>query len=263
MAGDEKVWVEAEQHGAGAVVLTLVDVAKRRRIYQKYGNHNVNTVIEQLQHFPMQFLERLRQGYPVRFKMYESAFEKMVTGKLSAPSRGEADFEGAGDDTDTSHRYEVVVGNIGTVIRTNDAAKAHRAFIEYRRQSVEGEGRAAGESVVWMRDDEVYKEHAGEQSEAGFRGHEDESDEEPPTQDDLNNNAVIYEVRRGYALVIDGKTIEEFTTRQHEVPQDAAFQYARAWMDKNKYWPNLYFVNERGNIELMDHQTGAFIRGWA
>lgn len=54
--------------------------------------------------------------------------------------------------------YQVIVGNIGTVVNTNDHTEASRAFHEYVRQANTGYGRAAGESVVFMRGDEVISE---------------------------------------------------------------------------------------------------------
>jgi hypothetical protein len=100
----------------------------------------------------------------------------------------------------------------------------------------------------------------------GLRGDDifdaDDDDEDEFEQEELETNAVVQETRGGYELIIDGKLIEKFTSKKYDSPLEAAFQYARMWMNKNKYWPNLYFVNERGNVDLIDHQTGKIIRGW-
>ncbi len=57
--------------------------------------------------------------------------------------------------------HSVVVGNIGMVTHTGTYAESEKAFSEYRKQSVTEYGRAAGESVTWFRDGEIYKEHVG------------------------------------------------------------------------------------------------------
>ncbi len=75
--GEEKVWVEAEQDGK-TVVLTLKDVAVRRQLVQDRGKHNVRTSLSKIKNFPPQLVERLEQGYPIKFKMYQSAYEEML-----------------------------------------------------------------------------------------------------------------------------------------------------------------------------------------
>lgn len=47
-------------------------------------------------------------------------------------------------------------------------------------------------------------------------------------------------------------------------PPDAdkqRLQLTRAWMDQHKFFPNIWHVNERGNIELVDPRTGNFLGG--
>ena len=56
----------------------------------------------------------------------------------------------------------IIVGNIGVVYDGSDSEQARKTFIEYRGQSESDYGRASGESVVWMRDGEIYQEHEGE-----------------------------------------------------------------------------------------------------
>jgi hypothetical protein len=51
--------------------------------------------------------------------------------------------------------YEVIVGNIGTVVETNNPIVARAAYGEYKRQSQSGYGRAANEPVVVLKDGEV------------------------------------------------------------------------------------------------------------
>lgn len=57
-------------------------------------------------------------------------------------------------------QYSVIVGNIGTVY-TGDGTNARRHFSEYRAQSKNGIGRAAGENVTILHNNEIIKEFVG------------------------------------------------------------------------------------------------------
>jgi len=49
------------------------------------------------------------------------------------------------------NKYQVIVGNIGTVYDGNWAIMAKKVYKEYYEQSKDGYGRAAGESVtLWV-----------------------------------------------------------------------------------------------------------------
>ena len=58
-------------------------------------------------------------------------------------------------------RYEVIVGNIGTVYDGNDLAEANRKFDTYVEQSKSGRGRAGGEDVTIMTNGEPTREFEG------------------------------------------------------------------------------------------------------
>ena len=60
------------------------------------------------------------------------------------------------------HRYEVVVGNVGTVVETEDSTAAQMVFDEYVQMSENGHGRASGESVVMLEDGDLVAEYIGE-----------------------------------------------------------------------------------------------------
>lgn len=62
--------------------------------------------------------------------------------------------------------YEVSVGNIGTVYLGNDEADAEGEYDDYVERSKEGLGRAGGEAVVLMKDNEIWKEHQGSLAES-------------------------------------------------------------------------------------------------
>lgn len=57
------------------------------------------------------------------------------------------------------NRFEVIVGNIGTVYDGPSQSTAWLAFEEYVSQSTEGKGRASGEAVYCICDDDVLWEH--------------------------------------------------------------------------------------------------------
>jgi len=61
------------------------------------------------------------------------------------------------------HRYEVIVGNIGTVYQGSSKLFALRRFNEYRNLSDIGYGRASEESITMLTDDEITAEHIGAQ----------------------------------------------------------------------------------------------------
>lgn len=60
------------------------------------------------------------------------------------------------------HAYQVIVGNIGIVYEGPNDFEAIREYNTYVSQSKENYGRAAGEPITLLRDDEIYKEHYGE-----------------------------------------------------------------------------------------------------
>jgi hypothetical protein len=56
-------------------------------------------------------------------------------------------------------RYQVIVGNIGQVVDTDQYKDALMAYSTYKKDSLAGYGRASGESVVLMDRDEIKWEH--------------------------------------------------------------------------------------------------------
>jgi hypothetical protein len=59
------------------------------------------------------------------------------------------------------NRYTVVVGNIGTVYDGGNRRVALETFKVYKSRSIQGSGRAAGESVYLMGEGEPVKEFIG------------------------------------------------------------------------------------------------------
>lgn len=80
---------------------------------------------------------------------------------------------------------------------------------------------------------------------------------ERPDKDELAESAVIADAAGGdrYNLFVEGRAVAR------QVNWDKAVKAANVWMNRNKYWPNFYHVNERGNIDLLDNQ-GRIITSW-
>jgi len=65
---------------------------------------------------------------------------------------------------DETVSYTVICGNIGTVYAGDDMAEAERVYGIYCKQSDSGRGRAGGESVCLMHDDDIVRDHFGTNS---------------------------------------------------------------------------------------------------
>jgi hypothetical protein len=79
---------------------------------------------------------------------------------------------------------------------------------------------------------------------------------EYPGDEELNESWVIADGRRGgYALFNEGRQV---TTSDDF---DDLVARAIAEMDRNQFWPNLYYQNERGNLDLLDRR-GKTLASW-
>jgi hypothetical protein len=58
-------------------------------------------------------------------------------------------------------KFQVIVGNIGTVYDGNNFTVASTTFNQYVKASKAQDGRASGESVVLMHNNKIRKEHEG------------------------------------------------------------------------------------------------------
>lgn len=58
-----------------------------------------------------------------------------------------------------AERWEVIVGNIGTVFNAEDGTNAKICFGEYKQMSIDGYGRAAHEKVTLFHNYEIVEEH--------------------------------------------------------------------------------------------------------
>ena len=58
-------------------------------------------------------------------------------------------------------KFQVIVGNIGTVYDGNNFLQAHSKFTSYVKLSKKDVGRASGETVTLMHDNEPRKEFIG------------------------------------------------------------------------------------------------------
>lgn len=51
--------------------------------------------------------------------------------------------------------WEVIVGNIGTVLTTENGFDAKQTYSDYKKQSESEHGRASGESVVLLKNGDI------------------------------------------------------------------------------------------------------------
>ena len=72
---------------------------------------------------------------------------------------------GLKEEEEKDMNYEVIVGNIGTVYSGGVHQSALNEFTIYRRKSLAGEGRAANEPVMLLRDGEIIREYSPETKE--------------------------------------------------------------------------------------------------
>ena len=61
----------------------------------------------------------------------------------------------------SKNNWSVIVGNIGTVFTGTNGAQAMREFGQWRKKSEDDEGRAAGEPVTLMCNDNPARKHGG------------------------------------------------------------------------------------------------------
>jgi len=91
----------------------------------------------------------------------------MPTRKPAPRRRKAAPKRAAARKSNARSHYEVVVGNIGTVYSGASLAAAKKDYKTYVAQSVDGRGRAAGESVTLFKNGEIDMEHLGSQGDDG------------------------------------------------------------------------------------------------
>jgi len=88
---------------------------------------------------------------------------------------------------------------------------------------------------------------------------DDDLENRPPDEDELRTNIVIQDAERGpgYTAYNEG---DEIASAED---WDALLKAVNAWMKKSNYYPSVYYMNERGNIETVSPKTGKFIgQGW-
>lgn len=64
------------------------------------------------------------------------------------------------------NNYQIIVGNVGTVYTGSNGFKVRKIYGNYKRQSQENYGRAAGENVTVLMNDDVLYEHIGHNQQA-------------------------------------------------------------------------------------------------
>jgi hypothetical protein len=68
------------------------------------------------------------------------------------------------------------------------------------------------------------------------------------------------------ATIQDGRGATYIATFEgrivHRGEWDECLANIQHCMSKQKFWPNLYYINERGNVSLLNSQTGDEIQSW-
>jgi len=91
-------------------------------------------------------------------------------------------------------------------------------------------------------------------------GWEDNPQEElgdvPPTQEEMYEHYVVSDARGGgYYVTYEGKQLGKFDEERE------ALIAIKTNMKREDYWPNIYRVNDHGNVDQLDH-AGEIIQSW-
>lgn len=74
----------------------------------------------------------------------------------------------------------------------------------------------------------------------------------------MEEGYIIQDARHGgYEVYHNGKQVIKVRAGEF----DSAVGQIRFHMVEHKFYPDIYYVNERGNIELLD-KNGKMIKGW-
>lgn len=98
---------------------------------------------------------------PVSDQSALTAAEKKVNPILKKAGKVTRQDESVDDDGDGGDRFEVIVGNIGSVYRGTNKKEAFKKYHAYIELSKSGSGRAGGEDVTLMVNDEPLQEYGG------------------------------------------------------------------------------------------------------
>lgn len=87
---------------------------------------------------------------------------------------------------------------------------------------------------------------------------EEESSNHPPDEDELRESAVLSDTsyRGGTTATWSGKSLGSFTEF------DDALDALRERAEGEGYWPNLYYINDHGNVALLNWEDGSVIEDW-
>lgn len=144
--------------------------------------------------------------------------------------------------------YSVNVGNIGTVFDGSNQRKAIRAFREYVNQSKAGYGRASGENVTLFCNGEPLREF--------FHPYQ-----EMRSELESGECAVISSNGFHETVTFCGKTLGEIGEGKEFPEMRDALRAIRNAMESAQFWPNIYRVNDRGNVDLLSSR-GKVLASW-
>lgn len=162
--------------------------------------------------------------------------------------------------------YEVIVGNIGTVHRGHSKQEAEKHYREYVSQSKEGYGRAAGEGVALMADDEIVKEHSGS------AGERQENPKRGPGKFSTDLDAVLYDMSLegpdeelgdvqgfGYYCLLRNVTVEEV----EKGAKEAGVELSDEELDEIVSTTSaIIHENDQGQVEIDLYDPPAAEKDW-
>lgn len=134
--------------------------------------------------------------------------------------------------------YEVVVGNVGTVYDGASEEAAHKAFSQFVERSESGLGRCGNEQVTLFKDGDLIDQHDPEPRE--------------PDEDDWWTRDYTQWFRYG---MMYSRGDCHFTTQP-----DTWAQEMKQRMEADGWWPNCWYLGERGDWNLLDVQKGCFAK---
>ena len=77
---------------------------------------------------------------------------------------------------------------------------------------------------------------------------------------DFDCNAVIQECMQGISSYFE-ISVEGVSLGMSFDSIEEALAYLNSWMESEKYWPDIYYCNYRGNTDLID-KDGNILESW-
>lgn len=158
-------------------------------------------------------------------------------------ARIDDDFRGAVEDVAAAHQ-DTLTGEEQRLLRDTVAIFFHErsdGIVE-----VEWYDDQAGADDRWAEIEEHFAED-GEDDEEEEEEDEESDEDDVFSEEEMSEGYVIVDERGGgYAVNHEGKSLGSYDD------MDAALDDIEAHMKRSNFYPNVYYVNDHGNIDLLD-----------